>query len=115
MIKSIKVGPFNYRISVSLEELLRNNESHGDGNSKPFGMTVHAKELITIDPSQSEGMKRDTVLHEVLHACFFCVGLHNVVGFEDEEKIIASLSPMLLYVLRNNPDFVEYLMEGSDE
>lgn len=53
--------------------------------------------------------ERVCLLHEVLHACWFHLGLSERV----EERIVTGLAPILLEVLRSNPSLVKTLL-GRD-
>ena len=50
---------------------------------------------------------REILLHEVLHACTHptmnCSGDHN------DEDFVAAIAPVLLQVLQDSPELVEYL------
>lgn len=60
---------------------------------------------IEVRADQADGSKRDTVLHEVLHA------IHSLLGMEVEESLVHALTPVLLDVLRANPELVSFLTE----
>lgn len=44
--------------------------------------------------------------HEIMHACWFCVGLGDQ---EDEESVVERLTPVLLQVRRDNPEIFKYI------
>jgi hypothetical protein len=54
-------------------------------------------------------MERAVLLHEILHACF--VDSSYEMTYEEEERVVATLTNPLLSVLRDNPDVVRYLLE----
>lgn len=73
------------------------------------GRTSVAHQRIAIDLDLGADQIRDTLLHEVLHACRMMLNLE----LEDdtaEENAIRALSPVLLDVLRSNADFVQFLL-----
>lgn len=67
----------------------------------------HARQAtIYYDPSQDVQVLRETVLHEMFH----CLLEHTGVDPEEHETLIRSISPLLLEVLRRNPELVEWLV-----
>ena len=66
---------------------------------------------IIYDPAQAGSILRETLLHEALHAVFSQTELDRVYSDEEEERIVWSLAPRLLSLLRDNPRFVEWLKE----
>lgn len=54
--------------------------------------------------SDTPGMHRDTLLHEVLHAVDFAAGT------EAGEAVVEAWAPVILDALRRNPSFVAYLL-----
>jgi hypothetical protein len=72
------------------------------------------KLAITIAHDLPVQVQQDTLLHEVMHAVYFTVGnpLHTKFkahGDAVEELGVASLAPLLLGVIRDNPDLIDYL------
>lgn len=57
------------------------------------------------DASAKPEVIRETLLHEVLHVVLEHTGVENYL----HEEIIASMSPLLLHMLRANPQFLRYL------
>lgn len=98
MPKHVRVGPFTYRIAVTPD-------------IDEFGHTANDVHRISINVDQSTVSMKDTLLHEVLHACFFTVNLRDQVDYEAEERIVRRLSTILLQVLRSNPKLVEYVCD----
>lgn len=62
--------------------------------------------VIKIANKYSDQCKRETLMHELLHACF---GDYDIEP-ELEEKIILHLSPQLMDLLDNNEDVRNYLV-----
>ena len=62
--------------------------------------------IVHYDPTQTMPVLRETVLHEMLH----CVFEHTGVDPEEHETLIRSISPLLLELLRRNPELVEWLV-----
>jgi hypothetical protein len=72
--------------------------------------------LIKYRPVLSADENANTLLHEVLHACFYVYGLS--VPFADdkqEELIVNTLTNALVAVFKDNPKFATYLMESLDD
>lgn len=82
-------------------------------NIDVLGETDDNNTTIRIKRAQSDACKRDTLLHEVLHAVMWLSGGKHVFGLdhEDEEKLIRVLTPWILAFLRDNPESLEYLLE----
>lgn len=64
--------------------------------------------LIRVDVSAPFTLTADTLLHEILHACWNQTPLRER-DEDDEERTVTALTPLLLGVLRDNPDLVAYL------
>ena len=62
---------------------------------------------IKVMPGVAEDFARETLVHEVLHACFAVSGLD--MG-DDEEQIVSRLSPYLFDALRRSPGLADYLL-----
>jgi hypothetical protein len=84
---------------------------HDDMLEQRAGRTKIGRQLIAIADDQAADQERDTVLHEVLHCMSRIVGL--IRDDDEEERIVAALTPLLLDVLRRNPDLVGYLVGGT--
>ena len=104
----IKVGPFSYNVQVSDTAIMAHAENGGgscDAYCQPYKME------IVLKASCVEDRRRELLLHETLHALCDLVQ-KRALGFDDydeEEKMVATLAPALLSVLRDNPDMVAYL------
>lgn len=71
---------------------------------------------IHIDRKQSESGLRDTVLHEAMHAIIYLAGIKKALELDhdDEEKLVVTLTPWILALMRDNPALVEFLMENRE-
>lgn len=76
-----------------------------------YGVTVERELRITLSDRQAAAQLRETVLHELLHAIWSKVPLDQ--DDAEQERIIGSLSPWLLGVLRDNPELVAFLLAGK--
>jgi hypothetical protein len=57
---------------------------------------------------------RETLWHEILHACWWHMGLvnHPVAPDNQEEEIILRITHASLQVLQDNPEVLAYLSAG---
>ncbi|MEA2678050.1 MAG: hypothetical protein QOJ81_2191 [Chloroflexota bacterium] len=76
-----------------------------DGHSAGRTAMAHLRMLVNAD--QHEMQIRDTVMHEVAHAC-----LHIQELSAEDEEFVGRLAPVLLDVLRSNPHLVAWLTAG---
>lgn len=104
---SITLGPHLYEIRCDTDtaRLLRDEESKGD--SRPDHL------LIRLDTDRPHTGLAETLLHEALHCVWHQTSL-SVDHGEAEEQIVTALAPLVLQLLRANPDLVTFLMgEGK--
>ena len=67
---------------------------------------------IVIDPAVRH--LRDTLLHETLHALFAQTGLsenNGPLSGDNEEQVVRALTPLLLHLLRENKNLIQFLIE----
>jgi hypothetical protein len=62
---------------------------------------------ITIDPSMNPMVQISTLVHELLHAGSDFIGLTPDPALE--ESIVTRMSGIVVSMLRDNPDVVEYI------
>lgn len=93
--RKLKIAPFTYTVRE-----VPGMEDAGlcDGNS----------ETILLQAEQADGQKRDTLIHEILHA-EIRQGLSEQLDKGLEETLCAFFAPRILGLLRDNPWLVEYL------
>lgn len=77
-------------------------------SSRPnLGRTEVGRQRMTVDATMGEDQQRDTLVHELLHACL------RMIGFDlpdrVEERTVAALAPILLDALRANPEVTKWL------
>ncbi len=102
--KKIKVGPFDLKTEHNIQRL---KDVEGDA-------ALFAREgKVILDLSQEESYLRDSVLHELLHACYRQTNLYKSgeEAHSNEEELVAALTPRILSLLRDNPGLVTYLTE----
>lgn len=69
------------------------------------GHVDYEKQSIVAARGGSEYTRRVVLLHEVLHSIL------HITGQPDDEVMVRALGYALLYVLRNNPRLVAFLLE----
>lgn len=91
--RTVKIGPFHYHIRRPSKALARENLS---------GASWHPQLTIAVDHSLHPVYAAETLLHEVLHACWDQTPLRD---FDDdvEESIVAALSPLLSACCETTP------------
>lgn len=96
----VKIGAHSWKVSELVEI---------EADQWLFGRTRPRWSLIEITKGQSASQKRDTVLHEVLHAIIE----QGSTFIEDhvEEALVRDISPLLLGVLRENPNLLKFLLD----
>lgn len=100
----LQVAPFTYRVES------REGWARDTGNS---ANCISDDQLIITDPNLSYEGEREVVLHEVLHALWAQTTLAKVHEPEAEEAIIWTLAPRLFGFLKDNPEFVKWLLSGK--
>lgn len=88
--------------SILVKEVANNKlpDAYGQWHNDTQQITVR-KSLLPIE-------KKDTVLHEVMHAILTLQG--RTYGGEVEELYVRSLATGLVGVLRTNPEFAQWLI-----
>jgi hypothetical protein len=71
-----------------------------------YGDCHHDEQRIRIDAALKPQTMAETVVHEVLHACWPC---HMKGDGGREELIVTALSPNICQVMRDNPKLFEWL------
>jgi hypothetical protein len=93
--KTVRVGYADYAVvSMSPEEAAQADH---------FGITDVNTFEMRIDFATAEPRRVNTVLHELMHACWDAAQLRDT---EDEEKAVAGLANVLCQVIRDNPALI---------
>jgi hypothetical protein len=98
---SVQVGAMSFRIVF--------DDALADAGDC-WGRIDYPRQIIFLDSRTQPDHLAITVLHEVLHA------VHRIAGVQSdakEEAIVTQYAPLLLDVLRRNPDLVAYLTEAQ--
>lgn len=116
--KRVFIGPKPYKVHWDEKAWL--NRPDTESPRSAWGLTVHQKAEIYISPELNEYNKRETLLHECLHALFACSGsdIRNAVGngnaeFDFEEYVISRLEGPMMGLLLQNPKLLAYLVIGE--
>lgn len=103
--RHVTIGPFSYDVhsdKAARQEL---------GDLDQYGATDNLQQLILVTPDGSNGARAETLLHEILHACWDQTPLRDFDP-DVEESVVAALSPLLFGVLRANPKLVKALTDA---
>ena len=109
MPKSVKIGSQVWEISEQKRKHAMDNH---------YGVTNGKDNSIVIDAELSPSMARVTLFHEVLHAIRFIYGgsyqpPKSTTYVEWEHYWIGMVEEPVVQVLRDNPEFAQFLL--SDE
>ena len=99
--KKIKLGYATFKIEKRTNSFCESQEMMGDCDTQ--------KLRIRYDKSQANNELANTILHEVLHALFHTQSIN--VSEKLEEKIVHSLANGLCAMIKDNPNFVDWLRE----
>lgn len=69
-----------------------------------LGNCDNTNQILQVDGGQHEFSKKDTVLHEVLHA------IDDAIQSELSERQVRSVTTALLDMMRRNPAFMNWLV-----
>jgi hypothetical protein len=90
--------------SKATGKLLHDEGSRGDSRADDL--------LVRINPDRPKTAVAETLLHETMHCIWSATALRGHAAEEHEEAIVTGLAPLLLEVLRRNPDLVEFLVSA---
>lgn len=86
-----------------------------DHSHRLYGNYDEPTQTITLDSELSFERKRETFLHENLHAIFSIGQLDSILegglGHGGEEHIVSTLAPIMLAWIRDNPYAIAFLQE----
>lgn len=99
----IKVGPFSFKVN------------HIDGLRNVDDVRLHGRhdsvfKIIDIEKKQCEQMKKETLIHECLHAMIDVAGL-DFKGLE--EAYVTAMSPIIFGWIQDNPKTVKWIMDDK--
>ncbi len=101
-MNKIRIGYANYNIVDETKKKLD-------------GEFAHRKKELRISPHLDSEGKLNTIIHEVLHGVWFHWGLTEAIdGKNSEETAVNALANGLTQVIRDNPDFLNTLVELAE-
>lgn len=110
-----RVWLMSQRISVVEEENLHHKDDGDEHGHKAYGVYDEAHQTITLDTDMGHDRRRESFLHEQLHAMFSMAQLDSLLegnaGHGADEHVVSALAPVILSWLRDNRDVVAYLQE----
>jgi hypothetical protein len=106
--RRVKIGPHQYTIRSHKGPIPDPDDPKG-GDLVGY-CDAEAGEIL-LSTGMSPSQTRDTLLHEILHAAFSLIGAN--LAHNTEERIVRSLAPAMLALLRENPALVAYLTERT--
>lgn len=80
----------------------------GQGN---LGLCHNPEHEIDIHEGQPPIEEADTLLHEVMHAIFYQMGIG--LSYKQEEHVVRRLATGLTAVFQDNPSFLKYLAKAG--
>lgn len=109
---SVRIGAHVYRVTDDPEAWKAHE--YEQKRSGLCGSSDHKICNIWINPELGPSQKKDTLLHECLHAMYYAAGMEqSVKGLHEdmEEVFIVTLTPWIHSLLQQNPDLVSYVTE----
>jgi Zn-dependent peptidase ImmA (M78 family) len=101
MLKTIKIGPFDY--SVKMYDVIKFDADEGE-KYVTFGTINPGTQEISLIKGMTAQNERLTLLHEVVHGIFQNIGM-----VEQDESLVSALSNNLMDVIKRNPKLIDYL------
>jgi len=103
--KKIKIGYSDFKL------IPRSN--HWGKRNKAFGECAPDQGKIQFDSSQKRSELVNTIIHETLHGIVYMFDI-NFKSMRDEETVIRKMANGIHTVFRDNPHFVEWIMQNSN-
>jgi len=114
--QNVRVGPFDFSIDWSVqgwsEAMDAQISSMDPDHGRYYGFTDPRASRIWVNPHAASTFQRETLLHEIMHACQAVAALPNDETVKGEE-FVTRLSPILLDTLARNAGLVEFLLDES--
>jgi hypothetical protein len=94
----------------------RSRTSDGMLSDESFGYTLNKENVIVIDSQITPSRKKQTLVHELLHAIRFTFNNPSVPKKTEDVEVwehyfIGAYEEGLLLLLRDNPALLDYLLE----
>lgn len=107
MPSSVAIGPVDYSVQEDAEAIAQARLVHSDHR---WAQTTKHLTRIDIDPAMSKSRKRETLLHECIHALIYEWNVN--LGELPEEPLVESLGDAFLALIRDNPNLIKFLVEA---
>ena len=113
----VKIGPFLYKILWSEKSWQKYAPTEYKDKSHRGLTDPDAHHILIQGWGTSEDGQKETLLHELIHACLSVVGFAEIIkevskaSVDVEEIAVRCLSPFLQEMLKENPKVVEYLLD----
>lgn len=108
----VRIGYLTFTIQWISEEDWATKDVGRVGITHPEQETIRMR-LGNANGPYSETNLREVLLHEILHGIFYSTALsahpRSLRDKDQEEYVVANMSPMLLTVIRANPSLLKYL------
>ena len=115
-LTEIEIGAVTWKVSQSEAEIAAKIEMIGgpaQENTVIAGLTDCFSGAILVHPGQSESQQRNTLWHELFHACYDVIGGMRLGPEPSEDDVIMQVSGTLLATMRNNPALMLALLADS--
>jgi hypothetical protein len=103
---NVKIGAADYSVTTDPMVALGGNEGT---RAWLYGSTDHVTLRIMVNPATASGQQQDTLLHEALHGVVAVFNLMPDWNREQEETFVSRFTPLLLLLLRDNPELVRFV------
>lgn len=110
---TVRIAPGDLHI---IEDAPEEGHEHASGY-QVLGTYDSATNLILLDRNLAADKQRMVFIHENIHAMLDAANLDSILGAHAkglDEHVCASLAPVLLSWMRENPRAVAYIMERGD-
>lgn len=94
----VRVGPFDFRIMLW--------DRHDSNGARRYGETCIQGLFIRIGEDTLLQKAADTLLHEILHACWWAADLDDA---DKQERTVGCLSTQLCIVWRDSPEVMAWI------
>lgn len=99
---SIKIGALTWELCNVEPGAVQSD--HDNADEDLWGLCLHSRQELRVSKHLTNQVWALTALHEVLHAILASAGVQA-----HDEVLIDALSHRLFELVRENPDFIEYL------
>ena len=103
---NVRVGVHTYRLVFDRDAMNAASAEHGD---RLLGRCDTEALVIVADDRQAGSQLAETLVHEVLHACFDLIGATEDVSSDVEERLVRRLAPVVAGVVADNPKLVGWV------